>query len=851
MLNKISFTRTLLSIVAISAILFGGYELMAQPVDGQFINNTNGTYKAGNTANKKGGIIRMKGSASTSGEFVGTAALGATESSRIEGTVIWNKNGDQDVQPRYYTNLGVAEPLSASAGDHARNFGSGIADVQYFVSGDFKRYGNTLRATPLTDAEAMKLRGKTVLASVTVPTGVTLLPIISHTCHSDFWYDGKTDSQSVLGTILAANLGGENDNYYTVLNQWNSAALSLGSETYVQNLKQRSTSTYHSPTTSTIGPLQVASNAPLHIEIISGMSCVIGPNVIDTLEVFDCTNQAWADAHPIDCPTPCSGPGCDTADPCTVAALYTGPDVVIEITGGMSYDGVDVGKNIPFCFFAGDDCSDIVVAGSEPTRVIYRNTAVGIYPAHYGILEIGSDVDHDINLIGNVYIKGKRPYALDHNGSYNVVTGYGLEASGTPKTTGDSLRIVFEHICAQPDYAGTGEVEGWIYRNASDGRAYKYHNQGTTLQFDYTSQGTSSIPKDAASNEWFGLLSLPGVVVGTDALSKAKAPGTEYGYINRVWEVDFATANTAAAIKEMHLGHLVSEISTELAAKWTTMRGYEAWNSTLPPALLVGTSATPWGPQGTTPPTGGTIPTSANLFLMDQTQPIHLAGGTDPLLGESDDLYPKSQIVFGNVPTLVQTVKNGRWSNPATWGGMTPQKEDSVVIRHLIYTGIYDASTNSTNILGSPQWSRNEHDLPGVLDADGNVVLAKYVNILDETTILAHQTEYKNTTGKAGLIIGNLETAGAFPDGAKDPQGTAMNFDTPLVFGTIENNNTKGASWDPIATPLALTHLQNASIIDFGGVYVMGNQTTIPIVNAIIFLNAGSTVNEGIFDLGW
>lgn len=919
MLNKLSLKNILTSMLVISIVMFGGYKLNAQ--EGYFTNNTGGTYKARNTAVKtdanglqhRGGIIRMKGADDTSGGFNGTNALGSSYATRISGTVIWAKDGNQKVQPRYYTNLGVAEPESATTGDHKRTFGVAEPGTieSYYVSGDFMRYENTLRANPITDAQALQFRGATNFTTLTTHGmsrgAVARLPIIEHLCLSDFWYDGgDTIAQKVLGSITK-DMGGTSvpstfeDNYYTFLNQWNEVSLTLGSYTQAQIFKQLAgTNDGRGPIG--IGPVHIATGAPLRLLLADACdSAANDTTIIDSLEVDPCT-PAWLAAHPgvdcepdipcVDCPPPCTGSGCDTADPCANGpALWAGADVIIRITGGMDYDGLDDGKVIPFCFYAGGSiCRDVYTVGEEPTRVIYADGAVGIYPAHYGILQV-DPLSYDLNLLGNVYIKGKRPYALDHHGSSNIVGSY----KGT-----DTTYIVFEDVCADATYASCGEVVGWIYRNASTpDKLYTYHNATTKLALNgvpSTSSSTSIPYPTTGYNQWFGLMSIPGdflvgnSISGAETMSKAlKNSATDpingfdesqYGYINRIWEVNFASANPAAAISEMYLGYLFKEVDPALLASWSTMRGYEAWDSDEYPATLVGEGGNPWEPTATAPTSGGGSFTGCNnLFVVEQTEPVTLTD-EDAEDGEADDISKWSQIVIGNIPTVIKSVMNGRWSNPGTWGGVTPQKDDSVLVRHLVYTGIYDETDKNIQLLGKNPWSVNEHDLPGVYDdATDSYILAKSVVIQDSVTITKTNSKgvAPNPLGTAALIIGNHETQGTAPDVAAlpttnryriaDKSGAQMAFDNVLTFVTIYNENSAGAVEDN-PTLINWSSLKGTSADwKWGGLHVMGDITAglwngnvvtpssgvnpaVPVINIYEYINSGKLVNEGVIEIG-
>jgi len=611
-------------------------------------------------------------------------------------------------------------------------------------------------------------------------------------------------------------------------------------------------------------------------------NCFNDTTIIDSVEIGDCNDPAWLLAHPeladLECPPPpCPTPPCDddTSDVCPDAALIAEENVVIDITGDIQYNG---DGPLPICFADGD-CAvgdPFTYTGGEPTRVRYHSTAKGIYPAHYGILEIHSDVTTTLNLLGKVYIKGKRSYALDHQGIGDVLTG--------------NYYIAFEEFCADATYANCqGEVVGWIYRTASyPEHEYTYHNKVTTITLDVAPR-TAAMP---LGTEWFGLLSIPASYLAPDAVGKgltslsyAYPPDAALGqgYINRLWQVDFATV-VEGTIGNMKLGNLTGEISAELAANWSKLRGYEAYDPKTLPELL-GTSS--WlvngDPIGTVPvPTGTPV---CSLFTVEQTDPIYLKDdhGNDASEGYGDDIFTGNQIVFGNIPIVIQSVSNGRWSNPTTWSAKkTPSSDDSVIIRHLVYTGIY---ADGYDVLGVGGWSTNEHDLADVKVTTNNgqevYQLARYVNILSATEIQnvvdGGSTIGFNANREAGVIIGNHDE-----DAKNNNKGTGygndpstvgtdakMNFDKILTFGFIHNKNNVGGNTTSLIidkTDLTATGnlLSSTTIPNFGGFYVMGNITEgiiggaaangtqgAPVVNPYIFYNNGGAIkNEGTIEIG-
>ena len=189
---------------------------------------------------------------------------------------------------------------------------------------------------------------------------------------------------------------------------------------------------------------------------------------------------------------------------------------------------------------------------------------------------------------------------------------------------------------------------------------------------------------------------------------------------------------------------------------------------------------------------------------------------------------------------------------------MTPTRFDKAILRHIIYTGLYD---NSGDILGTQQWSTNEYDLPMVNASitPGEIipVLAKEVTIVSTTDANAAG----NTTGHAALIIGNHDVAGVNTNNTNEPlaphpnRGTAMDVDMPLLFGTIYNYNT---TYDNTASSDLTIAKLKPSDINIGGLFIMGSDANHPelskpaisIANPQIIINTGAIINEGIIEVG-
>lgn len=816
--EKLNLSTKLLMCAISLAIVFA----FSNNASAQDFNNLgSGTYTVGavqdaankQTLKKNRGIIRMRGSSTSNGHITG---LGDSDATRIQGTVIWaRKDSTQKPDNKWYTSLGVQE-----TGDKVFE-----ANKHYRVSHEFLRYANSLKAYPLNDGQAQAF-----YTSGTVPVGMplTALPSIIHECKSSFWYDGILD-QYVLGSLYSSS--GGVDNVYSILNGSNPNDITFLFYTqtgaWIRDLALG-------------GNTHIAATGSLNIRE-SLVACALDTTSIDDSIIIDTCDAAWIAANPdYVCRTDTNT--CVDCDPCEESpALSLGGNIVITIDGTMIWEGLpDSDEMIPICMDPGSDgCATTPDLTREPSKVIYTVNATKVFPAHYGIIEFEAGA-HNIPLNGDVFIKGQRPYALNFLGTGVVTT--------------DKYKMTFTDACADATYASCGEVVGWIYRTESTAaHTYTYHNASTKVALN-------PAPSSAGS-ESFGLLSVPGDSLVPHTLynskwntptspisSYATDPPTGTGYVNRLWQVDFAGTGVISYIE---LGFKYSEIDAALLSAWESMRTYEGYSGNPELQLLVGDGAKAWN--------FGTLPTDVACLFYSGKQINEIDLSSDAAPGtpgyEATDLADNSQILFGNVPTTVKSVMDGRWSNPATWGGVTPTRFDSVYIRHQVYTGLFDGLGQ---ILGSDQWSTNEYDLPMVKTPADNFQLAKSVNIAVQSEVVT-----VNPTGYAALIIGNHDIASSVFVSDNEPKvgdwnyanrGTAMDLNIPLLFGTIYNNNATlpGAGNTGISLPTASTGtpLKSSKPV-LGGLYIMGNDTEVPVATVIKSLeNNGATTNEGIIEFG-
>ena len=170
MLNRNIFKTVTITKIITKTIFTVSAFMISTNLNAQTFNNTGGTYEAAESC----GIIKMKGTDAAHGNADGNfIAIGTTPTTRIGGTVVWSKNGNQKVQNGlYFTNVKVYSNVPGSI----KTF-----DTAY-VSRDFDYFQGD--------------------------NGT----FIEHLCSGIIVYDGTAYSQKVLKTANFS--GGEINNYY-------------------------------------------------------------------------------------------------------------------------------------------------------------------------------------------------------------------------------------------------------------------------------------------------------------------------------------------------------------------------------------------------------------------------------------------------------------------------------------------------------------------------------------------------------------------------------------------------------------------------------------------------------------
>lgn len=317
------------------------------------------------------------------------------------------------------------------------------------------------------------------------------------------------------------------------------------------------------------------------------------------------------------------------------------------------------------------------------------------------------------------------------------------------------------------------------------------------------------------------------------------------GYIDRIQKVNFGVG--VRGIRSIQLGFAESEFkenNTSLnAARWANnkLHGFEGYGSLSGgwgKQILIGYNATQMtstqsGLEYYRPYAGAkqqwygdtrntsnvTASGSCNRYAyVMRNEYITLAhlGSDIAAPGTANGLYRMSQILFTEEAIIIASIRNGRWSDPATWNTYTtPSPGDAVTINTIVYTGLWQPETLSTtgdNILFSSgltaamrNWAINEYDLEGVKDSvyysDDNVT--RYYKIADCITInnKADAVESLESLGVPitgdspsekqeqiypALIFGNAEVAGATGN-ANDNDN--MDYSKTLAVRIIVNHN--------------------------------------------------------------
>jgi hypothetical protein len=797
-----------------------------------FINNTSGTYVAG--AN---GFIRMKGTgvatgSESNGAFTGTAALGTSTTTRIPGTVIWAKTGNQDVVRAagqtvvYFTNLGVAgtgvktfpgnatadvtNTLDVCADPVAENATEIAGTNNTYVSGTFLHYGT----------------GATGVSGGRV-TSPTVVPTITHECGQIFTYDGNglqavlnTSGQQNLYSVLRINQG-----TYTTTAQ---VATILASEIVTAAVAKVETPLYQVGTLDLVIPTSctewntVSKLPPSTFSDTVWLAC--GAELLDDVDISVCANGT------IYIPDP----SCVDVDiACDATTTYH------NINLNTTADGIKYGNLV------------LDIAGNKTID------------ASTGDIVVCNDVD----VLQTVTVDG--------GGSGNGINIVG----GDGNVNGGDM-----------DFANCAEVIGWVKRSVYvAGTEYHFNNIMTTAKITTipTSDffGIFNVPSGISNPQ-----------LTTSGGSNLAKVTEGYDYINRLTKVamngvTLSELNVGFLTNEVYTmaaGGGAQSTTGYDAGFRGKVRGLEAFAITKDPLAFQG-EGVKWEsedagtcfaqmhivtPLGITTVVAGEAADGINIIgdknqILFSAQPLILYSQRNGRWSDPKTWYGGATPMSADSVVIGDVVYTGLYTPNAT--GTDPL-----------------FGTPSTN----RNWGVNEYNLPG-LDAVGtnDVMLAQSVTIVTPAEAIAgtpggypsYLADHTGTRHPA-LVIGNSETEPTAPnsylfDGVTadcNPTPSDMDFSKGLYFGEIINRNGTGTAWTEATgdgfgvtgTSTNWAGLRGSAAADqMGGIFIMrGRETSAtgafvaiteksklpfgPILGAVTLTNSGRIFAGSIFDIG-
>jgi hypothetical protein len=467
--------------------------------------------------------------------------------------------------------------------------------------------------------------------------------------------------------------------------------------------------------------------------------------------------------------------------------IYLGNDNNMYITGAITNAGT--GTNLVFA-----DASDVYynAAGNQsvlPTLIT--------------------------NSYANLHVEGGGTKSASDNVFVRETFGAGTTTNTTTTfTLGDLTNDYLAMGDGAASYYLGSEVVGKMRRDMDIGTAmttsgtYTMNNAATQIAF-------CTVP--GVTNNFFQLDIRPGIFPSPTYID---APGAGYYDVQRL-----IVADGTGDLSLLRIGYLTSEYAGSTPNDIKMLEGWGPGKSPRGDKMVTGT---PYG-HGTlsifnTVDLIGVNDEPNNLYC---TQMVEGAGAP----GNNHQLYDGSAIALTDEQLPLISVRNGRWSDPQTWDeGRTPVTEDYALIRHIVYTGIYDG----TNVFGARPWKKDEDLLTGVTGG----VLANRVRI-DPIDI----TDDK--TGPAvALVIGNNDI------GWNDDPDNMSSRQPMLIFGDISSGTNQGLFIDNTAASTwnELTTAGNYSTLNC--LWLMTPSTLIPKGQAKQISNSGSIHNNSLLEIG-
>lgn len=770
-----------------------------------FINNTsvfqnenpnnalNGdAYKA--EVSGSSGTIKFQGTGNT---FTGTNVLGAADASRIAGWVLWaGASGTQNIQGRYYTNLGLAGGAIKSYGaaqvnvDHVYAVASGSGDRDYGTS-TFIYDGDVAGTEDQTIfPESGASGGNNIYYTLRFENSGIKTLAQGTTANSEFDVNLQATATNVtilgtmnaFGTVTTAagsvlNIGGDNDANKGELTEDGFFRSGDGAGTLAGNVFIFNDGTYITDGTGLqtfTGAVQVGYNG---ITSSSGSLTLQDGDV--TIGSGGSLNLQNVNGHIV------AGAG-RTLEIATSSATAFANQVAYGT-------GVNERSNMEF-----DVTSTVLYSGANNLLGTSKNYPYGNLSLTGAAKSSENGADHHAYVAGNFSLAGAN-LTMDNN--TNPTDGSAAIAMLNPAKTvtiADGLDVIgaFRH------YYGANGLGALTFNNAQ-------------TKIEVTDNGTGT--------EYMELRIYPsGPPTASDY-----APGTDvHRRYYLAWNMtsgDWTATIQAAYLPSEYTGSASDEqqlrfreytsgnVSEKIATGYAVQRQLTATNGFKYASLA-----------------GITSSASASITLArfgDQGPEFLLRGG----------------------PTWFITIANGRWSNPATWDeGVQPGPNDYCLVRHTVHAG-YVRATDNYNV------NENVH-LENNFGGETIANLTAYIEVFTGTMGATSYTGALMMGSGDGTNSGDVLTANAnwgLNEGATitgspaSPSGSG-NIATAATLDIYGNNGD--ATNLPTYTGGAINDVGSNAIINQGSYLLVFSGATFSIATELT--NTGHIVNAGTINVG-
>ena len=737
-----------------------------------FIMETAGaTYNA--TAN---GVIRMKGAASSFENTGALNALGTTSGDAIEGIVDWASTVAQDVQGLYYTNMVISGGVNKNILTGVYITGlvnatppSGYADFATYpfyieatqvgftntFAGTFNYIGTTQNIFPATGNDAY------VNLAMDNATGAYTMPTTTVTSVTGTIALSGTSTLLVNGelyTALESSLAGD-VTIAGLIGEGNAAEIQIGEEaiTFAGDLDVTDYSTL---------------NAGAGGIITTGATLIDGTSALVSVEAGDVefngnidVTEGSVTSDVVGDGSVTVGTGATLALTATAGELNFGPATDLFITGAMSNAGD--GTNLNFeatstVTYNSGDAGQVIIPTLPDVGNSYGNLVLS------GGSKVGGDVSYDdnINIATNFSLADGNLDMVTNSGYLNMLSEDGTVTYADLEEVVGSFRREFTTAAAGPYTFNNAETE-LTFTGAPDAAGYYQLNvQGGVSPLTYveaTDVNRKIVPTYAAA---LGDVEYTIQAAYLFAENPTFAPNPDLLSLDNLkfFEADATPASEKLAGSNYGRANAVDGVS---------------FGTLSLAGIIDGTGA------------------------VDGTIEKEFTSGHDLVLRASNTMF---------------SIVDGRWSNPNVWDeGRTPEAEDNVEVRTVVYVGIDGpfAGTSGGDDDVATSNTKDEFEIYGTDPAANKITIANLAN--------------------SSLIIGNED------NGATYVHKTAFN-------GTSFLNKNTNAIAVAFPMPAKGSVLSNAGL---NGLWLNGYGAGDPVVLRTMALqNEGAVNNEGIIEIG-